>query len=73
MPILMRTKRQKQVVTLTLDPDVVERLKAWIANQNLPPPQNSVVQRAIVNFLDENERNPEKRSVPKGRAGSEEA
>ena len=66
----MRAKRQKQVVTLTLDPDLVERLKAWIISQDLPPPQNAVVARAIVKFLDENERNPKKRSVLKPEAGS---
>ncbi len=52
----MRAKRQKQVVTLTLDPDLVERLKAWIAKQELPPPQNAVVARAITKFLDEDDR-----------------
>lgn len=66
----MNTKRHKQMVTLTLDPDLIERLKAWIARQDLPPPQNAVVARAITKFLDENERNPKKRSVLKPEADS---
>lgn len=47
--------RKKQMVTLTLDPDLVERLKAWIGRQDFPPPQNAVVAKAIENFLDEND------------------
>jgi hypothetical protein len=52
----MEPKRRKQVVTFTLDPELVERLKAWIAKQDLPPPQNAVVARAITKFLDEDEK-----------------
>jgi predicted transcriptional regulator len=47
--------RKKQMITLTLDPDLVERLKAWIARQRLPPAQNAVVALAIEEFLDRNE------------------
>lgn len=61
----MRTKRQKQVVTLTLDPELVERLKAWIAKQELSPPQNAVVARAITKFLDEDEGKSRKSPVQK--------
>jgi hypothetical protein len=47
--------RKKQMVTLTLKPELVERLKAWIAQQRLPPAQNAVVELAIEEFLDRNE------------------
>jgi hypothetical protein len=46
----------KKMVTHTLDPAVIKRLKAWIARQTIKPPQNAVVERAITNFLDEEER-----------------
>jgi hypothetical protein len=51
----MDMARKKQMITLTLDPDLVERLKAWIARQRLPPAQNAVVALAIEEFLDRNE------------------
>jgi predicted transcriptional regulator len=43
------------MVTLTLKPELVQRLKAWIAAQRLPPAQNAVVELAIEEFLDRNE------------------
>ena len=45
--------RRKKMVTLTLDPKVVDRLKAWIARQEMPPAQNAVIARAITSYLDE--------------------
>jgi hypothetical protein len=51
---MMDMARKKQMVTLTLDPELVERLKAWIARQDFPPAQNAVVAKAIEKFLDEN-------------------
>jgi hypothetical protein len=50
--------RKKQMVTLTLKPELVERLKAWIGQQRLPPAQNAVVELAIEEFLDRNEATP---------------
>lgn len=47
--------RKKQMVTLTLDPELVERLKAWIAKQDFPPAQNAVIAKAVEKFLDEND------------------
>jgi hypothetical protein len=52
--------RKKQMVTLTLDPELIERLKAWIARQDFPPAQNAVIAKAIEKFLDENEKVPGK-------------
>jgi hypothetical protein len=43
------------MVTLTLDHDVVKRLKAWIEKQEPQPRQNAVVELAIKRFLDEKE------------------
>ena len=51
----MDMARKKQMVTLTLDPELVERLKAWIGRQEFPPAQNAVIAKAIERFLDENE------------------
>jgi hypothetical protein len=56
----MNTTRHKQVVTMTLSRDVVDRLKAWIAKQDIRHPQNAVVEKAITKFLDEHETNGEK-------------
>lgn len=47
--------RKKQMVTLTLDPELVERLKAWIAKQDFPPAQNAVIAKSVEKFLDEND------------------
>jgi hypothetical protein len=59
-PCVMNTKRHKQMVTFTIDPDVIERLKAWIDRQEPQPRQNAVVETAIKRFLDENEPDGEK-------------
>lgn len=47
--------RKKQMVSLTLDPELVARLKAWIDRQDFPPNQNAVVAKAIEKFLEEND------------------
>jgi hypothetical protein len=51
----MDMARKKQMVTLTLDPELIERLKAWIGRQEFPPAQNAVIAKAIERFLDDNE------------------
>lgn len=43
------------MMTFTLDPDVVERMKAWIGRQEPQPRQNAVVETALKRFLDEAE------------------
>lgn len=50
----MSKKRHKQMVTLTFDPKLIERLKSWIAAQTFPPAQNAVVAKAIEEFLERN-------------------
>jgi hypothetical protein len=66
--ITMDMARKKQMITLTLDPELVERLKAWIARQEFPPAQNAVIAKAIERFLDENE--PADRSSRKSKQGA---
>lgn len=51
----MDMARKKQMITLTLDPELIERLKAWIARQEFPPAQNAVIAKAIEKFLDDSE------------------
>lgn len=50
----MDMARKKQMVTMTLDPDLVQRLKDWIASQPFPPAQNQVVEKALEDFLKKN-------------------
>jgi hypothetical protein len=69
----MNPNRPKQMVTFTIDPDVIKRLKAWIDQQEPQPRQNAVVETALKRFLDENEPNGDrilKPAVPEGQAGS---
>lgn len=47
--------RKKKMVTLTLDPELVERLKAWLERQEFAPPQNAVIEAAIKAWLDDRE------------------
>lgn len=60
----MNAKRPKQMMTFTLDPDVVERLKHWISQQRPEPRQNAVVEMAIEEFLAKNA--PVKESAQNG-------
>jgi len=46
--------RIKKMVSLTLEPELLERLKAWIARQEYPPAQNAVITKALEKYLDEN-------------------
>lgn len=51
----MDMARKKTMVTMTLDPDLVQRLKDWIAKQPFPPAQNQVVEKAVQEFLDKSD------------------
>jgi DNA replication protein DnaD len=48
----MNMARNKKMVTLTLSPEIVERLEKWIDEQEFPPAKNSVVEAALKSFLD---------------------
>lgn len=54
MFVLMNTKRPKQMVSVTLDPALVEQLKAWISEQKIRPSQSAVVSTALEEFLGRN-------------------
>ena len=49
----MDMARKKKMVTMTLDPELVERLKAWLEKQEFPPAMNAVVEAALRSWLDE--------------------
>lgn len=49
----MDMARNKKMVTLTLSPEIIERLEKWMANQEFPPAKNAVIEAALKAFLDE--------------------
>ena len=51
----MEMARKKKMVTMTLDPDTVERLEAWLAKQEFPPAKNAVIEAALKAWLDDRE------------------
>ena len=51
----MDMARKKKMVTLTLDPELVERLEAWLAKQEFPPAKNAVIEAALIRWLDDRE------------------
>lgn len=44
--------RNKKMVTMTLSPEVVERLDRFIEAQTFKPKKNEVVEAALTEFLD---------------------
>lgn len=48
--------RLKKPVSLALDPELLERLEAWIQRQELPPSKTVVWELALREFLDKRER-----------------
>lgn len=52
----MQQKQRKQVVTLTLDPDLVQRVEAWIATHKIRVYKNAVWEEAMRDFLSRRER-----------------
>lgn len=48
--------RLKKPVSLALDPELLERLEAWIARQELPPSKTVVWEAALREFLEKRER-----------------
>ena len=43
--------RKKKMVTLTLDPELIEKLEQWIAKQELRPAKNAVFEAALKEWL----------------------
>lgn len=50
----MSTKHPKQMVSVTLDPALVEKLKLWISQQKVRPSQSAVFTTALEDFLARN-------------------
>ena len=48
--------RKKTVATFTISHEAIARLEKWIASLELPPSKSSVVERALVEFLDRKDR-----------------
>lgn len=54
--IMSTMARLKKMVSLALDPKLIERMEAWIAKQELPPKKTAVIELALREFLDARER-----------------
>lgn len=50
--------RLKKHVNLALDPELLEKLFAWIARQDVPPSKTAVFETAIREFLEKREKAP---------------
>lgn len=48
--------RLKKMISLALDPALLERLDVWLAKQELPPTKTAVLELALREFLDRRER-----------------
>lgn len=52
----MLMPRQKKMMSLALDPDLLARLDDWLAAQEFPPTKTAVIEAAIKAFLDDREK-----------------
>lgn len=52
----MNMARNKKMVTLTLSPEIVERLEKWLNSHEFPPAKNLVIEAALKAYLEEKER-----------------
>lgn len=43
------------MLSLDLDPKLLERLGAWLSKKDLPPTKTAVVEKALTEFLDRHE------------------
>lgn len=50
--------RLKKPVSLAIDPDLLDRLEAWIAKQEFPPSKTQVWETALREFLDKRDTRP---------------
>lgn len=51
----MRMARIRKMVSVTLDPELIERLERWIAAQEFPPTKAAAFDAALKLFLDSRE------------------
>lgn len=47
--------RKKQMVSFALAPELIRRIEAWIAKQDVPPTKTAVVEAALREWLDKRE------------------
>ena len=59
----MDMPRMKKMFSLTLDPELMGRFEAWIAEQQYPPAKNAVIARLLMKFLDEEDARKVKKSA----------
>ena len=48
--------RKKQMVSFALDPELIQRVEAWIARQDVPPTKTAVFEAALREWLEKRER-----------------
>ena len=53
--------RPKKPISLAVDPDLLDAIEAWIAEQVLIPSKTAVFETALREFLDKREQSPKKR------------
>lgn len=56
VPRMSMMARIKKPTTMALDPELLDRLDAWIARQEFPPTKTAVFEAAIRAWLDAKER-----------------
>lgn len=61
VPRMSTMARLKKPMTLALDPELLERLDAWIARQEFPPTKTAVFEAALRMWLDAKESAPARR------------
>jgi hypothetical protein len=48
----MKMPRNKKMITLALEPALLERLERWMNKQDLPPTKTLAFEKALAEFLD---------------------
>lgn len=52
----MLMPRQKKMLSLAIDPVLLDRLDDWLAKQEFPPTKTAVIEAALKAFLDGREK-----------------
>lgn len=61
VPRMTAMARIKRPLNLALEPELLDRLDAWIARQEFPPTKTAVFEAALRAWLDAREAEPKKR------------
>jgi hypothetical protein len=48
----MDMSRNKKMVTLAIDPEILDRIELWRASQDVPPSKTAVHEAALREFLE---------------------